>query len=380
MRPVSDEFLRTVRGSHVMFARAKVIETFQTGTQPTGTEITILDGDAKFDAGADVRGSVRLRTDGLGAGGLGAFTRDPTGLLTPYGNELFVERGVKYGNGVTETVSLGYFKIYSVDQDEAPRGPLDLVGLDRMAGIRDARLVAPVAFSAGTSVEVIFETLVGEVYPTATIEFDFNAAGTFIQTNQVADEERYEFLRDLARSRGKIMFWDYRGVLRVEDAPDPTEPVFTVNHGRDGVLVELSRSLDREGVYNAVVALGEQPSNDVPPVRAVARDVSLTSPTYWDGKFGKVPRFYSSPFITTTAQAQSAAEKILQRAIGLPYSVDLRAVPNPALEPLDPVAITSSDAEQVTVHVLETLTIPLTVDAPLVATTRELTDVEIGVE
>lgn len=379
MRPVSDRFLRAVRGSHQMFTRAKVLETFQTGVDPVGTEITVLDGDARFDASADVRGTVQVRTDGLGAAGLGAFTRKPTGLLTPYGNELFVARGLEFGDGTTEIVSLGYFRIYSVNQDEAPRGSIDLVGQDRMSGIRDARLLAPVVFGTGTPLEVVFETLVGEVYPNALIEFDFNAAASTLQSQHVADEERYDFLRDLAQSRGKIMYWDYRGVLRVEDPPDATEPVFELHYGRDGVLVRLARELNRDGVYNAVVALGEQPSSDVAPVRAVARDVNPTSPTYWDGRFGKVPRFYSSPFITTTTQAQSAAEKLLRRSIGLPYLLNLRAVPNPALEPLDPVTVLSSNDDTLQVHVLETLTIPLAPGDPLTATTREQTNVVIEV-
>jgi hypothetical protein len=373
VRPVSDEFLNVIRGSHQVAIRVTVLTSFQTGVSPTGTELLVINGDVTLDATADVRGTVDVTVDGTNA-----FSRDPDGLLTPYGNELFVERGVVFGTGTREMVSQGYYRIYSVEQDDRPDAPIRLAGRDRMSGIVDGRLLAPMQFVAGTSIETVFETLVQEIYPTAEVIFDFDAATSLLATSHVADEDRYTFLRDLANARGKIMFWDYAGRLRVEDPPDPSVTVFDVNAGAHGVLLSLDRRIDREGVYNAVVALGEAPSTEVTPVRAVARDMNASSPTFWDGPFGKVPRFYQSPFITTGEQAATAAEKILARSIGLPYSVDFTAVPNPALEPLDPVRVTHRDGYEN--HVIERLRVPLTVTEPIVATTREQTAIVIEVE
>lgn len=375
MRPVSDAFLRTIRGSHKAFARAKVVTSYQEGTAPTGTDIAILNGTVTSDAQATIRGRLDIQVEGTRN-----FPASPTGLLTPYGNEIFVERGVEFGNGSTEVVSLGYYRIYDVDQPDAPDGPIEITALDRMSGLVDARLEAPRQFDAGTSLDVVFYTLVHEVYPAATILFDFNANAVVLESNHVADQDRYGFLRDIAQSQGKVMFWDYAGRLRIENRPSPGSPVFQVNHGRDGVLLSLKRSLSRANVYNVVVATGERPSADIAPVRAVARDVNPASSTYVFGSFGPVPRFYSSPFLTTTDQAASAAEKILQRVIGLPYSASFESLVNPALEALDPVSVTYSDRGKQEVHVLETVTVPLTVKAPLTATTREQSTVLIDVE
>ncbi len=347
-----------------MFARVKVLTSFQSGTAPTGTEIPIIDGDVRSDASADVRSSLDLTTSGDGM-----WPLQPTDLLAPYGNELFVERGINYGNGTIEIVSLGYFRINSTQQDDGPNGPIKLTASDRMVGIVDARLPFPVQFSAGTPIEDVFTQLVFEVYPDATIELDLDVLGSTFSTDHVVDEDRYGFLRDVARSRGKIMYWDYRGVLKVTDPPDPTTPVFTAKTGSYGVIVTLSRSLSRQGVYNGVVATGES-TTDEPPVTSLVFDSNPNSPTYWNGRFGRVPRFYYSSFISTTDAATSAAASILQQAIGLPYSINLDMIPNPALEPYDPIRIESSDS--IDVHVIDSLTIPLTYTGTMSGTTRKL--------
>lgn len=370
MRPVSDAFLRTLSGSHRIFARARVCVAFQTGVAPTGTEITIVDGNVRTDASSDIRSTLSLVTSGVDA-----WPHDPTDLLAPYGNELFVERGINYGNGTVEVVSLGYHRIDRTDQDDGPNGTIQLTASDRMAGVIDARLPLPIQFDAGTTVEEVFDQLVHEVYPDAVIEYDFAAGGSTLDAAHIAEEDRYGFLRDLAKSRGKIMYWDYRGALRVESPPDPSTPVYAINAGRDGTLVRLARTLSRQGVYNGVVARGDQPTDDVQPM-AVVVDNNPASPTYWNGRFGKVPRYYYSAFITTAAQATSAATSILQRAVGLPYSIDLNAVPNPALEPYDPIRITMPDRTDI--HVIDSLTIPLTSESTMTGTTRQLLTFDPG--
>lgn len=165
------------------------------------------------------------------------------------------------------------------------------------------------------------------------------------------------------------MYWDYTGKLRVESPPNPSDPVYQVASGRDGVLIEISRSLTRQGVYNAVVVNGETPS-DLPPVQAIVYDDNPASPTYWNGPFGHVPRFYYSSFITTDAAATSAGESLLQQAIGLPYNVDFQSIVNPALEPYDPIRITAPDRTDI--HVIDSITIPLTAQRAMSGSTRKL--------
>jgi hypothetical protein len=370
VRPVSAEFNRIVRGSHRMCARARIVAPGQTGVDPDGVEIPIVDGNTVHDGNAEIRATADLTT-------VWDWPVDTHGLLTPYGNEVFLERGLIYGNGEREWVSQGYFRLYGVEQGNVPRGAIRLSGRDRMSGIIDARLETPIQFAIGTTIADAFTFLVGEVYPGVPIDFDFDATTVAFASSHIAEEDRYGFLADVVRSRGKVMYFDHRGHLQVRTAQDPTVPVFDVDHGAGGVLVDMTRKLDRDGVYNAVVAFGETPG-DIAPVRAIAIDNNPTSATYYHGPFGKVPRFYSSPFITTSAQCRSAASAMLVRSLGLPYNVDFTAVPNPALEPFDPVRVSHSNNVP-EVHVIEKLTMPLTADSAMTAATREQTTIDIEV-
>ena len=371
MRPVSEAFLRTVRGSHTMTARARVVAPGQTGVNPTGTEVPILGGDVHLDGRADVRSTLQLITEGS----LWPVRAD--GLLAPYGNELFVERGIKYGNGTTEWVSLGYHRIDTPEQDDAPDGPIVIQAQDRMSGIVDGRLTQPIQFPATMTFGAITAQLVTDIYPSATIEWDDLAVrDRQVGRATIAEQDRYRYLRDLWDSLGKTACWDHRGILVIKSPPDVSSPVAEISHGQGGVLVSLSRRLAREGVYNAVVASAEAADVES-PVRAVAVDNNPASPTYWHGNFGKVPRFYSSPLLTTLPQAQAAAASMLARQLGLPYAVDFGVVPNPALEPDDPVRVRYPGRNEV--HVIDRLTVPLTAEGVMTASTREQTVVLIGV-
>lgn len=370
MRPVTAAFLRTLRGSHTMVARATVCSTFQSTTTPTGTHIPILDGDVQIDGTADIRSTLDLSTDGTAM-----WPTAASSLLAPYGNEIYIERGIDYGT--VEYVGLGYFRIQTPEQDEPPSGPIRLSGRDRMAGIVDARLITPVQFSTGATLGYVMSTLVTQVYPSAVIEWDDATNTAILGRALICEEDRFAFLNDLVKSRSKIWYWDHRGVLVIKTAPNPAKPVFEVSAGAGGVLLKLSRHLTREGVYNAVIASGEATDTFI-PVRSVAYDNNPNSPTYYAGRFGPVPRFFSSPLLTTPAQAAAAAEAMLRRGLGLPYSADLTTVPNPALEPWDPITVRISGRDRPEIHILERLNVPLTSDGALTASTREQTTVLVG--
>lgn len=371
MRPVSAAFLAAVRASHDVAVRARVVQAGLSGVNPPGTLIPILSGDVRLDAAADVRSTVDLTTDGTGM-----WPRSNTALFAPYGNELFVERGLRVAAAI-EWVSLGYHRIESPSQDRPPDGPLRITGSDRMAGIIDARLLAPRQFTAAETYGSVVGDLVREVYPAAHIEWDDTTEARTLGRALIVEEDRHGFLAELVRAIGKIWYWDHRGILLVRDPPDATTAVFDVEAGAGGVLISSTRSLTREGVYNAVVASGEAADTE-DPARGVAVDANPASPTYFHGPFGPVPRFFTSPFLLTDGQAVSAAAAILRRELGLPYNVDLTAVPNPALEPWDPVRIRHATTEGAEMHIIQTLTIPLTATAAMTATTREQTRVLVG--
>lgn len=370
MRAVSDRFLSTLTGSHLAVFRARVCTTFQTGTSPTGTEIDIVSGDVKSTATGVVRSTLQLTTSE-------SWPRLASDILAPYGNEIYVERGIAYGNGQREFVGLGYFRIETPEQADVPDGEVTISGSDRMAGVRDARFLSPRQFASTLTNGQLVTTLITEVYPSATISWDDTAVrDDTVNRTVITEDDRAGTLQDLVTSLGKIGFWRYDGVFRVETPPVITGAAsWTIDAGADGVMVQMSRGLTREGVFNAVVATGEAGDTEA-PVRAVATNLDPTSPTYYLGAFGPVPRFYSSPFITTTAQATTAAQTLLRQQLGLPYQVDLTSVANPALEPYDVISVRypktgRSRTLRTETHVIDEVTIPLSPTQPVKLKTRE---------
>lgn len=362
MLPVSSKFLAAIRGSHGIVSRARLVTPGQTGVAPTGVDLAVVEGSVTLDATADVRGTMSMTLAEPWPDGV------TTAEIVPYGSEIAISRGVVYGNGVVERAPLGIFRVTNVEQGEAPNGPLTVTGQDRMSGLVEARELYPIQYQAGVYyADSIVLQLVLNVYPSAVIEWDA-VPTTRVGRTIIVEDEIFPVLRDLLTSYGKVFYFDYRGVLVIRDPPSVTTSVFRVDAGRSGVLVSASRSLTRDGIYNAVVATGEG-ADETPPVRGVSVDLDPSSPTYFYGSFGKVPRFFSSPMMTTTAQAQAAADSMLRKSLGLPYAVDFSAVPNPALEPLDAVEVVYPDGTN-QVHVMDQLSIPLTSTGALVARTR----------
>lgn len=372
IRPVSNAFLAAVTGSHLVAFRATALTSYQEGTSPSGTGIPVISGDVTLDATADVRGTLDMFTDGTGWD-----TRPGRHLVQPYGTELYVERGVVLGGSVT-WVGQGYYKIMSVEQAVSPDGNLEITGSDRMQGIIDAQLPSPRSYAATVSVLSVFNDLVLGVYPAATIDFDYDASLDQLGSPQVADTDRHGFLADLVTTRGKVMYWDYRGHLVIKSPPDPTMPVLTVGAGKGGVLISADRTLSRNGVSNAVVVTASGSGTSAAPL-AVAYDNNPHSPTYYFGTYGQVPLTFSSPLITSYESAAATAILLLQKAITLPLTAVLTAVPNPALEPLDPLKVTyGRGAAPDTSMVIDTITIPLDATSPWTATVHDPSQMKIG--
>lgn len=361
MRPVSARFLETLRGSHRAVFRARVCTTFQTGTNPDGTEINIVSGDVTSRASADIRSTLNLTTDT-------PWPRNATDLLMPYGHEIYVERGLQYGNGQREWVGLGYFRINTPAQTDVPDGTITIDAEDRMSGIIDAEFVYPRQFPATMLRGALVSLLINEVYPAAVIEWDDGTAtsGLPIGRSIVVDTDRFGTLKDLLTSLGRIGYWDYRGVFVIRTAPLVTgAPAWRINAGENGVLTSMSRNLTRKGVKNIIIATGESADASAPVIGVVA-DLTPNSPTRYGGPFGPVPGRISSPLFSTNGQCVTAAAAELRKTLGLPYQVSLGSIVNAALEPYDVVEVgypvKSRSRTLVTeTHVLDDVVIPLDV-------------------
>lgn len=365
------DFADLVTGSHMARFRCTAVDGYQTGDAPTGTELPVLDGEIEFNATADIRASGSIEV-------IGDWPTSQNLSLAPYGAEVFLSRGIDRGANGVLWAPMGYFRISEVTQADAAKGPLKLTLDDRMATIIDSRFLQPRQWMIGTTVGEIVDELILRIYPDAVIVFDDDSNLSELGRSLIVEESRYEMLMTLAEGLGKVVYWDELGQLVFRTIPDEGDPIWSVKAGPGGAMVEADRSLSRQGVYNAVVVTGEG-ADDLMPVRAVARDAQQSSPTFFTGPFGRIPRFYSSPFITTQAQADNAARNLLQQSLGAPYDVGLSAFPNPAVRPFDVIRVVYDNGNR-ELHVVQRATIPFNVTSPVKIATRESTVIFVGVD
>ena len=367
MYETSDRFRQVMAGSHRAVMRARLLPNIQFGANPTGgLEIPIKSGDVKMASTTDVKATLECEVPG-----------DYWDSVRPYGAELFVERGVDYGDGTKEYVPLGYFRIQKVDQASAPAGPIKISAQDRIAQLKDVRLIYPYSYPAGLTHRQLFDRLVngytdpvgsttggplviayGMYYPVSVpIIFEgYDGDRATLPAGTVKDDV-YAAIADIVDARSCVVMFDRIGQMVItsrERAPG-VPSIYTVKPGKAGNLVSASRSLTRDGVYNIVVSRGSDPANLTGYRLAYNNDTG--SALYWAGPFGPIPRYYSSPLLKTSDQADAAAETVLSRYKGLPSGLATVSLPDPSLDPLDPITVQIGTTLED--HVIDEITIPL---------------------
>jgi len=368
---VSDRFRRTISGSHLVAVRTQLLETIQFGAAPTGgTVLPLLGGGLNLSASTDIKGSLRI-----------TVPADYWEACQPYGTEIFVERGIDYGDGTRELVPLGYYRIQDVEQTDEPFGPIAVTADDRTATLQDVRVIYPYQVPPATTHRAIFERLVNGtldgaedesgtygMYPSGPdVAIDWDDAGydpdaVTVASGLTVDDYVYDFLAKLVDSRNAVIAFRPTGELAViAREPDPDAPaVLTVRPGDGGTLVRQSRRTSRKGVYNIVRATGSDPGFATGYRLAYIADTD--SPLFWAGRMGALVRYYASPLLRTTEAAAEAALSILGRSTGLPTERSLWTVPDPSLQPFDKINSIGKDGIPLT-HIIDGIDIPLVVDS-----------------
>jgi Domain of unknown function (DUF5047) len=379
MWTTSARFAEAIAGTHRAVTRVRLLALpGQTGVDPVDAlELPLLSGDVRRSAVADVKGTLTLRVPG-----------DYWDLLQPFGAELFVERGIDFGDGTREYVPLGYYRVDKLEQEKRPHGPIDLDGSDRTAQLRQVRVIYPYQVPVGATHREIFQTLVngaatgsgtygmyvGVQVPIIWDDAGYDPDAATVVSGPVVDDYAYDFLAKLVDARNATIRFRRTGELEVVSSNPPTDQPadFVLRDGRTGTLVQASRSVSRDGVVNIVRSTGSDPAYQTGYRLAYITDP--VSPIRWNGPFGAAVRYYASPVLTTSEEADAAAETILARSTGLPTSLDLWTVPNPALDPLD-VARVIVGTQPAEGHTVDEITCPLAGQSPLQVRTRTLNTV-----
>lgn len=346
MRSRSTRFDATVSGSHQLAVSVDIYFN----RVPIRTGVTVVAGSVTLDRTAAQLGRCQMTL-------AEPFLISATGPLTPYGYEVAPKRGVTYADGTTELMPLGVFPIQQAAVDGVALTTA-VTAVDRSQLVADARFEDDYHISAATNYATAIQTMVAAGVPGLTYSF---ASVPYTTPDLVfaAQGDRWEAARGMATAIGCELYFGGAGelVLRLEPSFTGT-PAWSLVEGAGGLLVGAALALDRAPAYNRVVATGENTGN--PTVyRGVWTDTDPGSPTFYDGGFGHKPRFYASPFITSDAQAASAATAIGVAQIGVARSLSFEGVPNPALEPGDALLVRRAALALNEIHLIDALTIDL---------------------
>lgn len=336
--------------SHGMKMRATAYGSFGT------LEFPIYGGGMTCDSKSQVRRTAQTTTN------LGNWPKDPRAVLAPLGTEVQVDYGIRLPGGVIEWVPQirGLLTEATRSRPIPTTGSFPLKLVDRAARIAEDRFPAPTQTVSGALTVAEIRRLIQETLGVGVLVVDRTGS---VQVAPVLDMERErwaEGIEKLADSIAAECYFDPQGNAVIRAQPQITDmSVWTVASGPGGIMLSKEDTLTRELVYNGVVVLGER-ADGTAPVTATVWDTDPTSPTYYLGPFGKKPRFYANPQLTTVPQCQAAGAALLARVKGLNAKGKLTAVVNPALESGD--VVTGRDRQDGTVqaHILDSVTVPWT--------------------
>jgi len=365
MRTVPADWASIIAGSHKAAVEAHLYG-------PDGSYVTALDlvgGSVSLDGTAAVRASCDLSLSGIEWVPVSATDR-----LAPYGPEVNVLKGYEAA-GVKTLVSLGWFGIEDCEvSDDGQDLTVRVTGMDRARRLQYALLEDDVQIASGTPFTEAILTLGYEAWPDMPVMDGFDSVSDLsigVPLNAAQGDDRWEQMQSLAVALGMSLFFDGDGLLTLRPYV-PGDPVAEVVDGENGVLVQASRAWTRANAFNKVIFTGENTTASGDVFRGEALDNDPLSPTYYYGPFGRCPQFFSSPYVASDSQAESAAAAKLFRELGTASSVSFGMVPNPALEPDDAITVRRVRAGINEVHTIDSLSIDLGVDGSMSGATREV--------
>lgn len=344
--PVSDRFLARLAESH---RPVTIVQLFLTDGRVV--DLPHTGGSVQVDRGQAIR-----RTCTVTMADPALIPRSPSDQLATYGARLRISRGVDYGDGSSELVPLGVFRLDSVDGDVS-EGPVNLQGKDLSAIVADDKFTAPYRVT-GTIVSAISD-LIRRSIPGAEIVSQITDAPIGSRVFDV-EGDPWAGVQEIAAAGGAECYPDSDGVFQIATLPDPltTQPVWAIEATEGGSYIKANRGMSSDGVKNGWQARGENTSDNVAPVSYLATDNDPNSPTYWGGPFGRRPGFHSSSTLITTGQCQLAATLKLAQAKAPNSSGDISSLPNPALEPGDVLRVRHEDGTR-ELHQVAAFTVPL---------------------
>jgi len=340
MRHASAQTLSILEGSFELTYQADLIYNDVVLFQ----NLPISTPSLSWDSTADVEGSGSCEVLWTDDYATSLKPDSPQDWLAPFGTRLVIYAVISVPP-FRERIPLGVYTITAVPSaDDYPlmyqhrritvgsRVQLDFS--DRMVEVQDDR------FSRLAQPSQLFS-----VYTELAVLTGFQLTRTIpdgpITRKVVYEESRIKACQALAEIIGGVPFMESDGTLSLRPIR-ATTPVAALTVGETGTIVQVGSAMSREGVYNGVVIRGETDEQGAILAErwVMTGPLAATQPGGPRTPFHRRPAFYSSPFITTQAQADAAISALLDRYSATCASqLDITCVVNPLLQVGDVVTV-----------------------------------------
>lgn len=338
MRDHNDDFLNVLSGS---FERRLFVNVFHGSDrvlEDVAFESWSLDADMSAEVCTSGSGVVVYQS----VAGESLTPTGTKGILSPFRATLELVMEISAG-GYTRRVSLGLFRVTripsatdytavvnGVEKVIASRVAVEFLSLDesvRRRGFRSPENPPSLA-SCYEEIRRITDMPVEETVADAAIP-----ASTTWEAKQGG---RLEAVHTLGDALGGTAVVNSAGAWTI--IPDEIgDPVGTLSLGDLGTVLDVGAEIDTDTVYNVVVGVFEDANRA--PIYSVA--TAPAGDLQVGGLYGENTRYYSSDFVKTQAQADSAVQSILDLSIGSQqYDVQIQCHINPLVELGDVLELT----------------------------------------
>lgn len=382
---ITSRYLEAIRYDHAKYTRVVYSDpvagatTTLADTSAGDRYAQILDGSVTVDATSNVRRTLNLTLAGLEA------TWD---ILDTVNGELTVTRGVRYTDGTVEWVPLGVFR---VTQDALNYGSSKTLTItsapDRWGRVQRATLppTGRASVPSNTAWQEV-QRLVEGAWSTGAATFpgwsNLDTTATTKAGLQLWDSgDREAAILPFLTANAVECFFDASGLAVLQPVPqlsNDSTPIWTIDAGVTGVLIDADRTRDRSRAYNVVIVSTNRTDVIFAPVEVENTDPAdpLSVPNA-----GYQAIEVSLP-VYNSGQARTAGLAILNKSVGIAKQLSMQALHNDALEAGDvvDVILPKTDANlprPSELHILDVLTIPLT-PTPMELQTRSTVPATLG--
>jgi hypothetical protein len=339
--PRNPWYRNALAGSHEAYAR---VEVWRSGVKVD--ELVWVDRSAPYSSSVPVffGGSIRATLGSRVTRQLTLTVPDylypwkTTDLLNPYGQELRVFKGIRYGNNSPDEFAAFTGTIEQVRP--VRNGVATLDAADTALRVSGAGFESPTPAQDGDPIVDEFERIVLDADPSA----QFGTHDTFVERVPVLsyDSDRGAALDSLAKAASANWYTlaDGRYVLRrVPWTADLTSAPIFLTDGDGGTLVDAYPTRSTSGIYNQVTVLSDRADGGA-VLYATASDTDVTSPTWVGGPFGVRTLQVRVTGAANQQQLLSLAGTILQRSKVLTEAWQVSCIPDASIELGDALDLT----------------------------------------